>query len=111
MSVQSLDKNRCWTALKYTKLQQFKTTPALKDPLGNIAISMKDKEAMVRKTAFPPPPKSTLREPRIPVGTAHLIITKEQVYSALIAQSTQKAPGPDKINFGILRMIWNWEAE
>ena len=66
---------------------------------------------MVRKIAFPPPPKSTLREPRIPVGTAHLTITKEQVYNVLIAQSTQKAPGPNKINFGILRMIWNWEAK
>ena len=26
---QSLDKNRCWTALKYTKPLQLKTTPAL----------------------------------------------------------------------------------
>ena len=111
MSIQSFDKNRCWTALKYTKPQQFKTTPALKDSLGNIATSMKDKETLVRKTAFPPPPKSSLREPRIPAGTAHLSITKEQVYYALMAQSTKKAPGPDKINFGILRMIWKWEDE
>lgn len=97
--------------MKYTKPQQFKTTPVLKDPLENVAISMKDKEAMIRKTVFPPPPKGTLREPRIPAGTAHLSITKERVYSALVAQSIQKAPGPDKINFGILRMIWNWESE
>ena len=45
MRVQSADKNR--TALAYIKPQQSKTTLALKDPLGNIAISMKDKEAMV----------------------------------------------------------------
>ena len=70
---------------------------------------MKDKKAMVQKTTFLLPPKSTLREQKIPVGTAHLTITKKQVYNALIAQSTQKAPGLDKINFGILRMIWNWE--
>ena len=73
--------------------------------MGNIATSMKDKKTLVRKTAFPPSPKSSLREPRIPAGTAHLNITKEQVYSALMAQSTKKAPGPDKINFGILRII------
>lgn len=111
MEVQSLDKNRCWTALKYPKPQQFKTTPALRDPSGNIAISMKDKKVMVQRTAFPPPPQSTLREPRISAGTAHTIITKELVQKALIAQSTQKATGPDKIKFGILRLIWNWEAE
>ena len=107
MSIQSLDKNQCWTALKYTKLQQFKMTPAFKDPLENIAISMKDKEAMVQKTVFLPPPKSILRKPRIPIGIAHLTITKKQVYNTLIAQSTQKAPGPNKINFGILCMICN----
>lgn len=43
---------------------------------------------------------------RIPIGSAHLKITKERVYNALIAQSTRKAPGPDNMNFRILRMIW-----
>ncbi len=72
---------------------------------------MKDKEYMARRTTFPPPPQSTLREPRIPTGIAHTIITKELVRKALMVQSNQKAPGPDKINFGILRLIWSWEAE
>lgn len=107
MSIQSSDKNRCWTSLKYTKPQIFKTTPALKNSFGNIATSMKDKKTLIRKTAFPPPPKSSTREPRIPAGTAHLSITKDQVYNALIAQFTKKAPGPDKINFGILHIIWD----
>ena len=60
----------------------------LKDLLGNVAISMKDKEAMIQKTAFFPPPKSTLREPRIPTDIAHLTIIKKQIYNAVIAQST-----------------------
>lgn len=111
MSIQSSDKNRCWIAVKYTKPQQFKTTSALKDLFGNVAMSMKDKETLVRKTAFPPPPKSSRREPRIPASTAHLSITRNHVYNTLMAQSTKKAPGPDKINFGILRMIWDWEGE
>ena len=75
--------------------------------MGNVAITMKDKEVMVQRTAFPPPPKSPLREPRISKGTAHTTITKELVYNAPIAQSTQKAPGPNKINFEILCMIWD----
>ena len=72
---------------------------------------MKDKEALIRKTLFPPPPKSIIRELRIRTGLVYLGITKEQVYDALMAQSTKKAPGPDKIDFGIFRRIWNWEAE
>lgn len=62
---------------------------------------------LIRKTVFPPPPKSSLREPRILAGMTHLSITRDHVYNALMAQSTQKALGLDKINFGILRMIWN----
>ena len=79
----------------------------LKEPLGNIAISIKDKEAMVQKTAFLLPPKSILREPKIFIDIIHLTIIKEQVYNTLIVQSTHKAPGLDKTNFGILRMIWS----
>ncbi len=74
----------------------------LKDSFDNVATSIKDKETLVRKTAFPPPPKSSLKEPRIPAGTVHLSINRDHVYNALMAQSTKKAPGPDKINFGIL---------
>ena len=77
MSVQSPEKNRCWTTLKFTKPQQFKTTLALKDLLQNIAISMEDKKAMVQKTAFLLSQKNTLKEPKIPIGIAYLTITKE----------------------------------
>ena len=33
------------------------------------------------------------------------------MYNAFIAQSAQKASEPNKINFGILRMIWDGEAK
>ena len=79
MSVQSSNKNQCWIALKYIEPQQFKTTLTLKDPLGNIVIFMKDKEAIIQKIAFLSPLKIILREPRILVGTAHLTITKKEV--------------------------------
>lgn len=107
MIIQNLDNIYCQTALKYIKLPQFKTIPALKDSLRNIAISIKDKKAIVQKTTFPPLLKSTLKEPRIPVDIARLAITEKQIYNALIVQSTQKATSPDKINFEILHMIQN----
>ena len=33
------------------------------------------------------------------------------VSHALMSQSATKAPGPDKINFQILRMIWSWDKK
>lgn len=109
--IQSNDKNQCWTAFRYTKPQQFKTTPALKDTEGRIATSMKEKEKLFCKTAFPSPPKSDLSEPVITLGIAHQKVTKDVIYTALMTQSTSKASGPDKINFCILRMVWEWDSE
>ena len=96
---QTLDQNKCWIALKYTKPRQLKTTPALKDPEGNIATSMKAKEDLVRRSAFPKPPLSLDPEPTIVPGIAHKKVTEVEVAHAIMSQSATKAPGPDKINF------------
>ena len=101
----AIDKNHCWIALKYTKPLQFKTTPALKDSDGNVAVSMKAKEALVRQSVFPKPPTSLVQTPVISSGLAHTKITEAIVAQALVTQARTKAPGPDKINFQILHMI------
>ena len=105
------DKSRFWTAFRYTKPQQFKKTPALKDTESHIATSMKAKEALVCKSAFPSPPKCGYSEPVIIPGVAHQTVTKDIIYEALMTQSTSKALGPDKINFQILCMVWDWDSE
>ena len=74
-------------------------------------MSMKEKEKLVCKTAFPSPPKSNHDEPVVTPGVAHQTVTKEVIYKALKTQSTSKAPEPDKINFRILRMVWEWDSE
>ena len=66
---------------------------------------MKEKEALVCKSAFPKPLHSIGPEPRIRAEIAHTDITEEKIFYALTSQSTKKAPGPNKINFQILRMI------
>ncbi len=43
----TIDKNYCWTALKYTRPLQFRITPTLKNSDGNTAVSMKAKKALV----------------------------------------------------------------
>ena len=104
-----LDKNHCWTAFKYTKPLQFRTTPALKDTEGNIAITIKAKQALVCKSAFPKPPIGLAEPPVISLGMAHIKVTEETVSQALMTQAAIKALGPDKINFRILQMIWGWD--
>ena len=44
-------------------------------------------------------------------GVAHQAVTKDIIYKALMTQSTSKAPGPDNINFRILRMVWEWDSK
>ena len=102
-----MNKSHCWTALKYTKPLQLRTTPALTDVDGNTAVSMKAKEALVRRSAFPKPPPNSIEPPLMSCGMAHTRITEERVAQALMTQAATKAPGPDKINFKILQMIWS----
>ena len=79
-----MDKNHCWTALKYTKPLQFRTMPALKDSDGNTAVSMKAKEALVRRSAFPTPPLNTVEPLVSPHGLLHRKITEEVIAQALM---------------------------
>lgn len=106
-----INENHCWMALKYTKPRQFKMTPALKDVEGNIATSMNAKEALVRTSAFSKPPTNGTAEPVVTSGTAHKEVTEKVIEKALMTQSTSKAPGPDKFNFRILRMVWQWDSK
>ncbi len=74
-----IDKNHDWTALKYTKPLQFETTPALKDSDGNTVVSIRAKEALVRKSAFPKPPTNVIKPLRLYFGSAHTKVTEEVV--------------------------------
>lgn len=90
------------TALKYTKPLKFRNTPALKDSERNIAVFIKDKEVLIRKSAFPKPLSNFFEPPTIPLELAHIKITKETAAQVLVTQVVIKASSPDKINFQIL---------
>ena len=102
-----MDKNYYWTTLKYTKPLKFQTMPALRDSDGNTAVSIKAKEALVRKSAFLKPPTNLVELPVISLGLAYTKIIEEVVAQALVTQAATKALGPNKINFQVLQMIWN----
>lgn len=97
--------DQCWTALRYTKPQQFKTTLTLNNADDHIAVSMKAKKALVCKSAFPSPPVSSHNKPIVHSEVAHKTVTNDIVDKSLMTQSSVKVPGQDKINFWILRMI------
>ena len=88
------DKNRYWIALKYIRPQTSSTTPTLKRPNNEIAVTMQAKEALVRAHAFSKPPVSQGAEYQPHRGQAHLLVTKDMVQKALFCQSTKKAPEP-----------------
>ena len=101
------DTNRYWTALKYTNPSTQICTPALQDANGNWATTMESKEAMVQAKAFPSPPQSVKPDVRPGIGSTHLRITNKDVRKALFNQAIKKAPGPSKLNFRAMRLLWS----
>jgi hypothetical protein len=100
---------RCWKALRYTTPKATCITPALKGPQNQVAVTIEEKEAMVREAAFPPRPASGV-QPWLPSGEAHRQVGKAQVRDALFSQSIQKAPGIDRLNFRAIRPLWRWDS-
>ena len=97
--VHSEDKNQYWKALQYTKSRTNRTSPALRGPNNKVAITMHDKEALVRAHAFPKPPIFEDNEYSPRQGSAHLSVSIETVAQVLFCQSIKKAPGPNIHNF------------
>ena len=107
------DKNRCWTALKYTSLRTSSITPAIKSLNGEIATTVEEKEAIFMKQAFPDLSKAS----DIALSLSDLVIknvekdfiTEKDIEKALFEQSVKKAPGPDRLNFKALHLLWEWD--
>lgn len=68
------------------------TTPALKDPGGNTATSLKDKTEMVGRASFPPLPVEPIGLPPHQEVTGHHRVDEDRVRRALFDQPQKKAP-------------------
>jgi len=53
---------------------------------------------------------SAIREPP-PWRSAHTRVTEQAVERALFSHPVKKAPGPDKLSFGAIRLLWKWDKE
>ncbi|KAI9041358.1 reverse transcriptase [Aspergillus affinis] len=76
------ESERCWQALRYTNTSGASITPALKGPEGRAAVTIDEKEALVRETAFPPAPEGEDPE-RLPPWTWHTQIDEAKIKHAL----------------------------
>lgn len=81
---------------------------ALKDIERHTAVSIKAKEVLVYKLAFPKSPANLAKLLILSSGTAHMKVTPEVILQTLMTQVVIKVFKPDKINFKILQMIWGW---
>jgi hypothetical protein len=92
--------------LRYTKPPSNPTTPTLQGPdLETPATTQTDKEALIRKTAFPKAPQSS--PPReLPGRQTHRLITPKRIHQALFSQNIKKAPKANRLNFRVYRLLW-----
>jgi len=86
------------------------TVEALTDRDGKQANTSLQKEEMLRHESFSLNDGDQYYE-LPPVGSAHTHVTEQAVERALFSQSVKKAPGPDKLWFGTVLLLWKWDKE
>jgi hypothetical protein len=106
----SATKNKVWQALRYTKPGGQQTTKVLKFRDGAVAESWEDKAELIKEEAFPKPLKGVERKAQEEEGGMWKMITEEDIRVAMFDQSVNKAPGPDRLGFKAIRLLWEWDA-
>jgi len=106
--LQNLRGGEVWRAAKYVDPQAGATVEAVTDREEQQANTAIDKEEMLRLESFPLNDDDQYYE-LPPAGSAHTKVTEKAVERALYSQSGKKAPGPDKLSFGAVRVLWKWD--
>jgi len=105
--LQNLRGGEVWRAAQFTNPRAGATVEALTDRQAKQANTIAEKEEMLRGESFPLNDGDQYHE-LPPAGQAHERITEQSVERALFSQSVKKAPGPDKLSFGAIRLLWKW---
>jgi hypothetical protein len=103
-------KDQVWQALRYTRPGGQQTIKALKSRDGVVAESWEDKAELIKEEAFPKPLKGVVRKAQEEGEGMWKMITDEDIRLALFDQSVKKAPGPDRLGFKAMRLLWEWDA-
>jgi uncharacterized protein involved in tolerance to divalent cations len=106
----SFTKDQVWQALRYSKPRGQQTMKVLKSRDGVVVESWEDKVELIKEKAFPKPLKGVERKAQEDGGGMWKTITDEGIQVALFNQSVKKAPGPDRLGFKAIRLLWEWDA-
>ena len=77
--IRNEENERCWKALQYTKEWTVNVTPALRGQDGAIAVTVEEKEEMVRAMNFPSPPMDDRPLPEKTLGSAYTKVCRNRV--------------------------------
>jgi hypothetical protein len=78
----------------------------LKSRDGVVVESWEDKAELIKEEAFPKPLKGVESKVQEEGGGMWKTITDEDIRLALFDQSVKKAPGPDRLGFKVMRLLW-----
>jgi len=76
-----------------------------------VAESWEEKAKLIKEEAFPKPLKGVRRKAQEERGEMWKKITDEDIREALFNQLVQKAPGPDRLGFKAIRLLWDWDSQ
>ena len=99
-----------WRAARYANPREGTTVEAVTDRESEQANTSSEMEEMLRHDSFLPNDGDQYYE-LPPAGSAHSRVTEQAVERAFFSQSVKKAPGPDKLSFGTIRLLWKWDKE
>lgn len=95
-----------WTAFKYVKLINFKTTHAIKNANGYTTVFLKGKDVLVSKSTISKLHSNLETDLIISAWIANIKITKDIVFKVSISQLAAKAPRCDKIDLKFYQWYW-----
>jgi hypothetical protein len=108
--VKNLRRPEVCRAAKSANPRAGMTMEALTDRDGKQANTIAQKQEILRRESFPPNEYDQYFK-LLPAGQAHRYVNEQAVERALFAQSVKKAPGPDKLSFGAVHLLWRWDKE
>jgi hypothetical protein len=101
-----------WQVLHCTNLCTMIVMGTIIDEQGNRVEEDQEKQCMMAAISFPPLNDYAGREGYPgPLGTAHTLVTKELLHSAISHQSNSKAPGKDSLGVPIIKALLKWDPK
>jgi len=103
--LQNLGGAEVWGGGRYDNPCASMTVEAVTDRQGMQANTATEKQEMLRRESFQQYDDDQYYE-LPPAGRARTRVTKQAVERALSSQSVKNDPGPDKLSFGAIQLLW-----